>query len=216
MPGWPHMGFKEWIIPQDRAFYDLLEQQATKAQECVAAFRHMTEHWDHLEAERQKVKAIESAADEIGHQIFDRLNRTFITPIDREDIARLAHVLDDVIDSIFAAANRIAMVKLERPTETLANLVELLDQQVKQVLGGVRALRKPNTMAGTIPPFSIEIHRLENEADRTLRVALEKLFATNDAMHILKHKEIYEFLELATDKCEDVANVLSDIVRKHG
>src|SRR5919109_605037 len=106
------MGFKEWIIPQDRLFFDLLEKQAGKAEEAVAAFRHMTENWDSLEAERQKVKAIESAADEIGHQIFERLNATFITPIDREDIARLAHVMDDVVDSVFAAANRIVVVKL--------------------------------------------------------------------------------------------------------
>src|SRR5687767_9987815 len=177
------MGFKEWIIPQDRAFFDLLEAQAGKAQESVAAFRHMTQHWDQLEVERQKVKAIESAADEIGHQIFERLNKTFITPIDREDIARLAHVLDDVVDSVFAAANRIAMCKLPKPTEPMLEMIELLDQQVAQVLGGVRALRKSNSMAATIPAFSIEIHRLENEADRTLRVALEKLFASNDPMH---------------------------------
>jgi predicted phosphate transport protein (TIGR00153 family) len=210
------MGFKEWIIPQDRVFYDLLEQQAGKAQEAVAAFRHMTENWDQLEAERQKVKAIESAADEIGHQIFARLNRTFITPIDREDIARLAHVLDDVVDSVFAAANRIAMVKLAAPTEPMTTIGSILDQQVTQVLAAVRALRKPNSMAKMVGPISIEIHRLENEADRTLRHALVQLFATNDPMNIIRHKEIYEFLELATDKCEDVANVLSDIVRKHG
>ena len=210
------MGFKEWIIPQDRVFYDLLERQAVKAQECVAAFRHMTQNWGQLESERQKVKAIESAADEIGHEIFERLGRTFITPIDREDIARLAHVMDDVVDSVFAAANRIALVKLPAPTPPLTAMIEILDKQVAQVVMAVRALRKPGSMAKLVRPYAIEIHRLENEGDRTLRMALEELFATNDPMHILRHKEIYEFLEHATDKCEDVADALSDIVRKHG
>ena len=210
------MGFKEWIIPQDRAFYDLLESQAVKAEESVAAFRHMLAHWQHLETERQKVKAIENAADGIGHEIFDRLNRTFITPIDREDIARLAHALDDVVDGVFAAANRIALCKLPQATEPMLQLSAILDAQVKQVLEGVRALRRPNSMSKVIRSHSIEIHRLENDADRILREALAGLFATNDALEILRHKEVYEFLEFVTDKCEDVADVLNYIVRKHG
>lgn len=210
------MGFKEWIIPQDRVFYDLLDKQAGKAEEAVAAFRHMLSHWQHMDTERQKVKAIEHDADLLGHQVFDRLNRTFITPIDREDIARLAHALDDVVDAVYASANRIVLCRLPAATQPMLALSETLELQVRQVAGAVKALRKPASMAKNIPPFSIEIHRLENEADRVLNAALAELFQTNDAIAILKHKEVYEFLELATDKCEDVADVLQDIVRKHG
>src|SRR5688572_22895517 len=97
------MGFKEWIIPQDRAFFDLLEGQGTKAAEAAEEFRNLLNNWSDLESHRLKMKQIENAADSLGHEIFERLTHTFITPIDREDIARLAHALDDIVDGIYAA-----------------------------------------------------------------------------------------------------------------
>ena len=210
------MGFKEWIIPQDRVFYDLLEQHAKLAVDAVGAFRHMLANWQALDHERDSVKRIESEADAVSHQVFERLNRTFITPIDREDIARLTHALDDVVDAVDAAANRIALIRLPQPTQPMRELAEVLESQVQQVEHAVRALRKPSTMVTVIPSHSIEIHRLENRADDILDAAVADLFAHSDPLHILRHKEVYEFLEAATDRCEDVADVLHDILRKHG
>jgi|ERR1041385_274564 predicted phosphate transport protein (TIGR00153 family) len=210
------MGFKEWIIPQDRAFYDLLETLGKHTSEITAEFKFLLTHWSNLEIQRQKVKAIEHAADEAMHELFERLNRTFITPIDREDIARLAHALDEVIDSVYAATNRIVLFDIPEPTAEMMTFAEILEKQVTELVDGLGSLRKPATMAKHILPHAVEMHRLENEADRLLYRITAELFKGKDAVHIMKYKELYEHLEYATDSCEDVADVLRDIVRKHG
>lgn len=212
----PRVGFKEWIIPQDKVFFDLLERHVGLARQSAAVFHSMVQNWANVEAWRTKIHEIEHQADQVGHEVFDRLNRTFITPIDREDIARLAHALDDIVDAIYAAANRIALLEIPAATPPMAAFIVTLEAQVKELEAGVRALRKPSTMKSSIPAHAVEIHRLENVADRALNEALGALFKTNDAIQILKYKEIYEFLEDATDRCEDAADVLQDILRKHG
>jgi len=210
------MGFKEWIIPQDRVFYDLLERHIRLASEATAEFKFLLSHWSNLEIERQKIKEIENTADTVGHEIFDRLNRTFITPIDREDIARLAHAIDDVTDAVYGAANRLVLFEIPEPTPEMLEFIGLLEGQVKELVAGIGALRKPATMKRNIPGHVIEVHRLENLGDRLLNKVTAELFKTKDAVRILKYKEVYEFLEGATDTCEDVADVLQDILRKHG
>ena len=215
-PPWPRMGFKEWIVPQDRVFYDLLDRHAQLAVDAVAEFGRLMGNWSTLAAEREKVKAIENAADAVGHEVFDRLNRTFITPIDREDIARLTHNLDDVVDAVYAATNRLVLCEIPEPTPVLTDFVAILKAQVDQLQGAVNALRKPGTMAKVIPPRLVEIHRQENLGDRLLNHATAELFRSQDAIRILKYKEVYEFLEHATDEVENCADVLQDILRKHG
>jgi predicted phosphate transport protein (TIGR00153 family) len=210
------MGFKEWIIPQDRVFYDLLERLGKHTQEITSEFKFLLEHWNNLEVQRQKIKAIEHAADEVMHETFERLNRTFITPIDREDIARLAHTLDEVIDSVYAATNRFVLFDIPGPTPEMMEFATILEKQVAELAQGINSLRKPSTMAKAILPHAVEMHRLENDADRLLYRITADLFKHKDAVHIMKYKELYEYLEFATDSCEDVANVLQDIVRKHG
>lgn len=210
------MGFKEWIIPQDRVFYDLLEGLGKHAVSITSEFKFLMANWSNLEIQRQKIKAIEHDADTVAHDIFDRLNRTFITPIDREDIARLTHALDEVIDAVHAAANRLVLFEIPAPTPEMAQFTDILEAQVKELEAGLAALRKPSTMAASILPRAVEMHRLENDADKLLYKTTAALFKHPDAVHIIKYKEIYEYLEYATDSCEDVADVLRDIVRKHG
>jgi predicted phosphate transport protein (TIGR00153 family) len=210
------MGFKEWIVPQDRVFYDLLERLGTHTKEITAEFRFLLTHWSNLEIQRQKVKGIEHAADETMHEIFERLNRTFITPIDREDIARLAHSLDEVIDAVYAATNRLVLFDIPEPTPEMMQFADILENQVKELVEGLNSLRRPQTMAKHILPHAVEMHRLENDADRLLYKCVAELFKGKDAVHIMKYKELYEYLEYATDSCEDVADVMRDIVRKHG
>ena len=210
------MGFKEWIIPQDKVFFDLLERHVALAGQAAATFHTMVDNWANVEAWRTKIRDLEHQADQVGHEVFDRLNRTFITPIDREDIARLAHALDDIVDAIHAATNRIALLEIPAPTPPLAAFIITLEAQIKELDAGVRALRRPKSLKTQIPGHVVEVHRLENVADRALNEAIGALFKTNDAIQILKYKEIYEFLEDATDRCEDVADVLQDILRKHG
>jgi uncharacterized protein len=210
------MGFKEWIIPQDRVFYGLLEKLGQQTQDITREFKFLMAHWNDLEGQRQKIKAIEHEADGVMHELFERLNRTFITPIDREDIARLAHTLDEVIDSVYAATNRLVLFDIPQPTPEMTQFTDILEAQVKELVNGLNSLRRPSTMAKVILPHAVEMHRLENEADRLLYKTTAALFKGNDAVHIMKYKEIYEYLEWATDSCEDVADVLRDIVRKHG
>jgi uncharacterized protein len=212
----PAMGLKEWIIPQDKVFYDLLEKQAGHAVEAVGAFRHMLSHWEQQDAERQKVAQIEDRADRISHETFEHLNRTFITPIDREDIARLVRNLDDVVDAIDDAANSIAMYHLAKVTPEMTEFAGILELQVKEVAGLIGSMRQPSKMKTEIPPRIVEIHRLENVADALFNRAVQELFEGTDALHIIKHKEVYTFLEAATDRCEDVADVMQDILRKNG
>ncbi|HUR61406.1 MAG TPA: DUF47 family protein [Candidatus Thermoplasmatota archaeon] len=210
------MGFKEWIIPQDKVFFDLLEKHIEIARQAAATFNHMVGNWANVEAWRTKIRDLEHQADNVGHEVFDRLNRTFITPIEREDIARLAHAIDDIVDAIHAATNRIALLEIPEPTPPMAAFIVTLEAQLKELESGIRALRKPASMKGKMPGHVVEVHRLENVADKALNEAIGALFKTNDAIQILKYKEIYEFLEDATDRCEDVADVLQDILRKHG
>ena len=210
------MGFKEWIIPQDRVFYGLLERLGKHTQEITAEFKFLLANWSNLEIQREKVKAIEHEADGVMHDLFDRLNRTFITPFDREDIARLAHTLDEVIDAVYAATNRLVLYEIPQPTPEMMTFTDILEAQVNEIVPGLNSLRKPATMAKAILPHAVEMHRLENEADKLLYKTTAALFKGTDAIHIMKYKEIYEHLEYATDSCEDVADVLRDIVRKHG
>jgi uncharacterized protein Yka (UPF0111/DUF47 family) len=210
------MGFKEWIIPQDRVFYDLIEKLGKHALDITEEFKFLMTHWSNLEIQRNKIKAIEHEADNVAHEVFDRLNRTFITPMDREDIARLAHALDEVIDAVYAATNRLVLFEIPETTPEMMTFTDLLEAQVKELIVSLAALRKPSTMAKEILPRGIEMHRLENEADKLLYKTTAALFKGKDAVHIMKYKELYEYLEYATDSCEDVADVLRDIVRKHG
>ncbi|HET6399012.1 MAG TPA: DUF47 family protein [Candidatus Thermoplasmatota archaeon] len=210
------MGLKEWIIPQDRVFYDLLERQAQHAVEAVAAYRHMLSNWEQQENERQKVAQIEDRADRISHETFEHLNRTFITPIDREDIARLVRNLDDVVDAIDDAANSIAMYHLAEVTPEMDQFAGILELQVKEVAAMIGSMRKPARMKTELPGRIVEIHRLENEADVLFNRAVSELFRGTDPLHIMKHKEVYTFLEAATDRCEDLADIMQDILRKHG
>lgn len=210
------MGLREWIIPQDRVFFDLLERHMVLTTEAVTDFRAMVQNWANMDTWRSRIAEVEHQADQVSHEVFDRLNRTFITPIDREDIARLTHALDDVVDAVDAAATRIALLHLPEPTPAMSQFVDVLSAQVAQLQGAVQALRKPATLKALVPGCVVEIHRLENNADQILNDAIGELFAGNDAIRILKYKEIYEFLEWATDYCEDAADILQDILRKNG
>src|ERR1044071_5497161 len=128
------MGFREWIIPQDRVFYDLLETLGKHTHDITAEFKFLLTHWSNLEIQRQKVKAIEHAADETMHEVFERLNRTFITPFDREDIARLAHALDEVIDAVYAATTRLVLFDIPEPTPEMHQFADILDKQVTELV----------------------------------------------------------------------------------
>lgn len=209
------MGLKEWIIPQDRAFFTWLEEAAKNAVDCADALNTLLTQYEGLAERRQNIKDLEHKGDQITHNIFDALGRTFLTPLDREDISALAKALDDVADFIYAATNRLYLYEITKPTPAMKQFSEILQAQTRELYLSFQEIRSPKTRTAALKR-GIEVNRLENEADRLLNETVAALFRTSDPIHIMKHKEIYEMLETATDKCEDVADVVSDIARKLG
>jgi predicted phosphate transport protein (TIGR00153 family) len=164
-----------------------------------------------VEARVQELKDIEHRGDDMTHNVLTRLNQTFITPFDREDIYRLASSLDDILDFTYSAGVRLVMYKITSAPEAASKLADVLVRQCDQVLNAVKGLEKNDRVL----EYCVEINRLENEADQISRAAIATLFEKEkDPISLIKLKELYEVLETATDKAEDAANVLEGVVLK--
>ena len=161
-----------------------------------------------------QIEQMEHDGDRITHEIYEQLNRTFITPLEPEEISKLASALDDILDYIDGTAQKMLNYGIEA-TDThmneLAKLVQLSVVELEEAVKSIRAIKEPRR----IEERCIEVNRLENLADDVLAQAINEIFRTNDPIAIIKFKDIYEQLEIATDKCEDAANVLSDIAIRH-
>jgi len=208
------LGLKEWIIPQERRFFDLLEGVASTVNDGAVALLDMVQHFQNVPAKRRSIKDIEHRGDDLTHDVFEALNRTFITPIDREDIQSLASSLDNILDMIDAAANRLYLYEVEQPTEAMIELADVIAQStllLKKAVGMIRDMKQGDE----VERIAVEVHHLENVADDLMNNSIAALFKDPDPIRIIKLKEITERLEQATDYCEDVANVLSDIVAKN-
>jgi len=208
------MGIKGWIIPQERQFFDLLDRLAKTVAEGAVALLELLRDFRDVDAKQRRIKDIEHRGDEITHQVHEELNKTFITPIDREDIQDLASRLDDVLDMIDAGANRIHLYRIERPNEAMVHLADVIAQStamLQRAVGMIRDMKQGDE----VERIASEVHRLENVADDLMNNAVARLFEGTDPVQIIKFKEIIEVLEQATDYCEDVANVLSDVVAKN-
>ena len=200
------------LLPHDASFFGFFEQQGKKTVEGCRAFLEMVEEANNLQSHAQRVKQIEHECDEITHAVVEQLHKTFITPIDRNDIYRLITKMDDIMDFVEAAADRLALYEIPTMTKEVGELARCLVSSAEHVLGAVtsiRDLKRPNG----ILEHCIEINRLENVADQLLRSALARLFREEkDPIAVIKWKEIYETLETATDRCEDVANIIEGVV----
>jgi len=200
------------LLPHDASFFAHFENQGKKTVEGCRAFLEMAEQPGNLESRAERVKQIEHECDEITHAVVEGLHKTFITPIDRNDIYTLITKMDDIMDFVEAAADRLALYEIPAMTKEVGDLARCLVQSAEHVLGAVSSIRdlgKPNG----ILQHCIEINRLENVADGLLRSALARLFREEkDPIAVIKWKEIYETLESATDRCEDVANIIEGVV----
>jgi predicted phosphate transport protein (TIGR00153 family) len=200
------------LIPREERFYDdfvaLAEQirrGAVLLEEMLAPERPI---WDKAD----EIKEVEHTCDVLTHEIIQRLHRTFVTPLDREDIHALARSLDDVMDAIDASAAVVRLYQIEHVRPDARELARLVKTSTDQVVLALKALERRQ---GVAEP-AVEINRLENEADRAHQTSLRRLFEEErDPIAIIKWKEILDFLEDATDRCEDVANVLEGVVVKH-
>lgn len=203
------------FLPRDEKFYDLFESSVKKVVQGAIQLEDMIRDFKEVALKAKEIKDTEHEGDVITHETIEMLNRTFITPLDREDIHNLITALDDVLDYIEACAERLYLFKIEQTNEEAMMLVGILVKTVKEVEQAVSRLRR---LKGTdsIMKHCIEINRLENEGDYVGRAAVAKLFEPgSDPLEVIKWKEIYETLENAIDRCEDVANVLEGIVLKN-
>jgi len=200
------------LIPREERFYGdfiaMAEQIRHGSQLLDAMLAPEKPVWDRAD----EIKEVEHKCDFLTHEIIQRLNRTFVTPLDREDIHELARSLDDVMDAIDASATILKLYHIDSVRPGARELARLVSDSTEQLVGAVKALEKRKGVA----ECAVEINRLENEADRAHQAAVQALFADErDAVVIIKWKEIFDFLEQATDRCEDVANVLEGVVVKH-
>jgi hypothetical protein len=201
------------LFPREEKFFDLLEEQSGHV---VEASRLLNEavraDAATMASVAGEIKRIEHAADRITHQLFTRLNQTFVTPLDPEDLHSLGSALDDVIDYIEDAAFRLNAYRVHPVPDGVPELTNIIHQCCLRLQSAVHKMKDGKTMQDDC----IEVNRLENAADELVRKLVTSLFnQETDAIVLLKHKEIYEVLELATDLCEDVADVLQTIVVKN-
>jgi uncharacterized protein len=200
------------LIPKEEKFYEDFEALATEVLRGAGLLVEMLapDHpvWD----KAREIKDIERRCDLITHQIIERLNRTFVTPIDREDIHGLAHSLDDVMDAIDACATVVNLYRIERVRPGTRELAAILKEAAEKLVVATKEFEGLKALA----PVAAELTRLEKESDRVYQQAIVQLFADErDPIELIKAKEMLEFLEAATDRCEDVANVFEAIVVKH-
>jgi predicted phosphate transport protein (TIGR00153 family) len=205
------MGFS--LLPREDEYFALFSQITVKIQDATNLLSRMVaDEGGDMTAYAKQIKDVEHSCDEITHKITTKLNKSFITPFDREDIYTLAVALDDVCDYIDAAARAIRMYDIREFTEHIRQLCSLLNTQASAMNSAVGMLKNPSGMNAQI----VEIHRLENEADEAYSRAIGHLFKNStDPIEVIKVKELLEILENATDKCEQVANIMESVVLKH-
>jgi predicted phosphate transport protein (TIGR00153 family) len=202
------------LIPRDAKFFDMFAEIANNVVEGAKVLSDLLHHYDYetMPAAVQKIKEIEHRGDDMTHKILIKLNQTFITPFDREDIHLLASSLDDVLDFINGASDRLLTYKITQPSPSAKILASVILKQAEELKKAVALLGKNDHVL----EHCVEVNRLENEADQVSREAIGRLFEGDyDPITLIKLKELLEILEEASDKAEDVADVLETVVLKN-
>lgn len=207
------MKLREWLIPQDKVFFELLASQILKVVKASKIFHKAITNNRFDKRTVSSIRKLEKECDEIVHDLFTRLNRTFITPIDHEDIGRLTLAGDDLIDLIYEISRKILIYDVNGKNKTLVEfssiVKEMIDEISTMVIKSNKLSQKP------LVSHAKTVHRLENKADDLLVKSLDKVFKKNDIKALIKEKEIYELLEVLTDKVEDFCDLIQGIVTKN-
>ncbi len=207
----------KFFLPKDRVFFDLFEKAASNVAQMGELLKAIIAEpdFDKRAALISKVEDLEHANDDLTHNIFTELGRNFITPLDREDIHYLATAMDDIADYIYASAKKINFYRVnpnDSGMQKFADLIEHGTKLVQKAVGGLRDMKNLRNITESL----IKINSLENQADDIFDLSIEKLFATEpDAKEVIKKREIYQVMEIVTDKCEDVSNVIESIIIKY-
>ena len=200
------------LFPKEEDFFGLFQKQAALVHKGCVQLDEMVAQFDDLENRASRLKETEHQGDLVTHELFERLNRTFITPLEREDIHDLASGLDDVLDAVEAIGSRIVLFKVKSVTPEARQLTAIVSRCGAQIESAVGSLKNFKNLMG----FTIEINRLENEADVISRQVVADLFdGTHDLLDVMRWRELYGRLEGAADRCEDVANTIEGIVLRN-
>ncbi len=203
------------FFPKETDFFAIFDQMASNVSHATALLVDLFKNFDNLEDRVQKIYNAEQDGDMLTHDVMKKLNKSFITPIDREDIHALASRMDDILDLVWSVADRIKIFNISEPTEDVLSIASDLDRTVEVINRAITELRSKKYEH--VQELCIEINRLENRIDRNYKAALANLFdKESDPILIIKWKDIYEHLEEAANRCEDVANTLEAIILKHG
>lgn len=204
-------------MPKDRVFYTLFEQVADTMDKMGKVLKEVVKEpdFDKRAGLISQIEDLEHVNDDFTHQIFTELGRNFITPFDREDIHYLATSLDDVCDYIFATAKKINFYKVNPNDQGIQKMADLIEQGASQIRAAVHELRNMRDMR-KITEALVKVNSIENQADDIFDLSIERLFETEpDAKEVIKKREIYQIMEIVTDKCEDAANVIESIIIKY-
>jgi predicted phosphate transport protein (TIGR00153 family) len=207
------------LLPHDATFFDLFDAQVDAVVQAAAALRRLAEDFGRLEEELKALDEIEHRADNITHELANRVDATFVTPFDKEDISHLAGILDDIVDFIEEAVSRMHLCKVEAPPPEFLSLARLMTEIANLVAEAVKGLRKIK-QRDRLRQLFVEIHRIENECDDLYIQALGQLFDLPDPtpaalLRLMKWREVLDRLEMAIDRCEDAANVVERTVVKY-
>jgi predicted phosphate transport protein (TIGR00153 family) len=204
------------LLPKDTVFFDLFEGLARLAVTAAEKLKELAQHFPGIDDDIRRIREAEHAADELAHTALDRLDRTFITPFDREDIHELVNSLDNIIDNVDALAKRFTLYHVSAMEPTFLKQCDVLIQAttvLSEAVGQLRKTRKLSDLSRRL----IEVHRLESAGDDNHHAAISELYGgAYDALHVMKWKELYDYVEEAIDGCEDVTNTIERIVLKNG
>jgi predicted phosphate transport protein (TIGR00153 family) len=202
----------KFLIPKEEGFFEQFDTLAALGVECAAVFVDMLEHYERATEKVKKIHDIEHLADDVGHRAAEMLHKTFITPFDREQILTLISRMDDVIDLMHSVSNRLVLYGVTETTKELREMASVLQRAVLEIQKAVKGLRNLKNIE-EMKRSLIQINKLENDGDALRDAVVGKLFKEGrDAIEVFKWKEIYEDVETAIDRCEDVADVIEGVL----
>jgi predicted phosphate transport protein (TIGR00153 family) len=208
-------GWLSWVRANDRTITDMLESQGANLVKATSSLFELVTDFKMVAERNSKIKDLEHEGDQIAHKLFTLLAQTFVTPLDREDISRLASAIDEVLNYTDGTADRFVLFKIKEPTPYMLELAKMLlsaSQEIYLLMTQIRKLKNANELVERCRA----IKRYEHEGDKIYRTAIAELFETDNAIKIIKLKEIYETLEGALDRCQEVADIVEDIALKYG
>lgn len=203
------------LQPREDRFYRFFEDAAANARQGAEMLRAMLNDYTDVAAKAKEIKQVEHRGDELAHEIYEQLNRIFVTPLDREDIGAITSAIDDVLDLVEASADDFVLCSIETPLPPARELARVIVDSAALVEKAITNLRHMSREREALQKCLTEINRLENEGDDIYRMAIQSLFQCSDAVLIIKWKQVYDHLERAIDSCEDVADVLHGVLLKY-